>query len=359
MQYITGANRIVVDDDDATSTATAMELLDRDGSSLGKFDCVIDASGVHSQLRRLRFQKGADAFYTGNTLVQYNVKSPEQFWDEDIVHRLGEGTLGMYGPTPDGEGTMQMFIQRYGAKIEDGFVNINLNIDTEDPNKVANDLGVTGLHGYLDEKEIVERFVEEAKRRLAHKDWPQRYRDMFDSVEGVRVLPIYMHPTKDVVANETVDGSNDLPFIGIGDALHALSPWSGMSGNYSLMDAADLATALLEEQAKGKEDGGEWTSVSLAKMFREKEQLFIDRTEDRRKETIQKGKHMQEYLPSTPIRDFNWISCFVINRPFSWTDPEAICVAGYLRTLTLLNRWDNYRIPLKNSNKKKPTAKAA
>merc|ERR1712146_522276 len=133
-----------------------------------------------------------------------------------------------------------------------------------------------------------------------------------------------------------------------------------MSGNYALMDAADFATALLEVQSKANDD--EWTSASLAKMFREKEQLFINRTEERRKETIQKGKYMTEYLPSTPIQEFDWISCFVINRPFSWTDLEAVCVSGYLRFLTLLNRWDNYRIPLKNnssSNKDKITAKAA
>jgi len=289
--------------------------------------------------------------------VQYNVKSPEKFWDTEIIDKLGEGTMGMYGPTPDGKGTMQLFIQRYGANLEDGFLNINHFITNEDPNEVAKELGVTGMYGYLDDKEIVARFVKEGKRRLAHNDWPQKYRDMFDCVEGVRVLPIYMHPTKDVVEQEIVEGSDDLPFIGIGDALHALSPWSGMSGNYALMDAADLATALLDLQSK---DSDEWSSASLAKMFREKEQLFLDRTEERRKETIQRGKYMTEYLPSTPIQDFDWISCFVINRPFSWTDLEAVCVSGYLRFITFLNRWDNYRIPVKNSNNEnKATAKAA
>merc|ERR1712178_408721 len=286
-QYISGANR--------NTETCGVELLGRDGSSLGTFDAVIDAAGVNSPLRRLRFQKGADAFYTGNTLVQYNVKSPEKFWDTEIIDKLGEGTMGMYGPTPDGKGTMQLFIQRYGANLEDGFLNINHFITNEDPNEVAKELGVTGMYGYLDEKEIVE-------------------------------------------------GSDDLPFIGIGDALHALSPWSGMSGNYALMDAADLATALLDLQSK---DSDEWSSASLAKMFREKEQLFLDRTEERRKETIQRGKYMTEYLPSTPIQDFDWISCFVINRPFSWTDLEAVCVSGYLRFITFLNRWDNYRIPVK------------
>lgn len=42
-----------------------VELVGKKGTSFGKFDLVIDASGVASSLRHARFTKEADAFYTG------------------------------------------------------------------------------------------------------------------------------------------------------------------------------------------------------------------------------------------------------------------------------------------------------
>ena len=49
------------------------------------------------------------------------------------------------GPTSDGKGTVQLAVQRYGAKIEDQFVNIMMGIYTDDPNQVATDLAVRRL----------------------------------------------------------------------------------------------------------------------------------------------------------------------------------------------------------------------
>ena len=141
-----------------------------------------------------------------------------------------------------------MFAQRYGANIKDQMTNISIQIYTEDPNQVATDLGCQGLHGYLNQNDIVEKAVEFAKHTLlAHQDWPDKYRAMFDATDGVRVLPIYMHPSSVKGSNveETgktsidtsgstwnddmvVPGSEQIPFIGIGDALHALPPVSSV-----------------------------------------------------------------------------------------------------------------------------------
>lgn len=372
--YVADAKQITIkntetDDTDTASTHdnSGIELFDREGVSLGEYDLVVDASGVNSSsLRHLRFKEDADAVYTGTTFIQFNVKSPEQDWDETIVQRLGEGTLGVYGPTADGTGTLGVFAQRYGANIKDQMTNISIQIYTEDPNQVASDLGCQGLHGYLNQEDIVKKAVEYAKHTLlAHQDWPDKYRAMFDATDGVRVLPIYMHPSSVKVSNGekngktatdtsgntwnedlVVPGSEQIPFIGIGDALHALPPSSGMSGNFALRDAADLATALLAEQKKDP------SSNTLATMLRNQEQIFVQRTEDRRQHTIEKAKFGKDYDSSTTVHDFDWISSVVIAKPFSWTDPGAVCIAGYLRTLTFLNRWDNYGIlPLSKSNR--------
>ena len=125
-----------------------------------------------------------------------------------------------------------------------------------------------------------------------------------------------------------------------------------MSGNFALRDDADLATALLAEQ---KQDP---SSNTLATMLRNQEQIFVQRTEDRRQHTIEKAKFGKDYDSSTTVHDFDWISSVVIAKPFSWTDPGAVCIAGYLRTLTFLNRWDNYGIlPLSKSNSNRNSGK--
>merc|ERR1711865_1026506 len=106
------------------------------------------------------------------------------------------------GPTADGTGTLGVFAQRYGANIKDQMTNISIQIYTEDPNQVAMDLGCQELHGYLNQEDIVKKVVEYAKHTLlAHQDWPDKYRAMFDATDGVRVLPIYMHPSSVKVSN--------------------------------------------------------------------------------------------------------------------------------------------------------------
>jgi len=61
--YISGARRNGEED--------GIELLGHNGSSLGEFDLIVDASGARSPLRNFRFSPKADAFYTGTTIIQY------------------------------------------------------------------------------------------------------------------------------------------------------------------------------------------------------------------------------------------------------------------------------------------------
>jgi len=257
---------------------------------------------------------------------------------------LGEGSLGVFGPTLDGKGTAYVIIQRYGAKKMDQMVNINTYAHAEEPNQIAKELGCEGIHGITRDKDIVKRVIDDAKRRLSNENWPQKYRDMFDSVEGIRILPVHMHPTQEETMNNLVPGSDDLPFIGIGDALHALPPWSGMSGNYALVDAADLASGLLIEQQQQQHKSG-WTPSSIATMLRGQEKKFLQRTEDRREHGIRTGIFMNDYMSSTAINNFDILSLF-LGKKFQWNDPEAIIVSTFLRSLTLLNRWDDYGVPI-------------
>merc|ERR1712176_270776 len=309
-----------------------MELLGAQGKSLGTFDLLVDASGVAATLRHNRFSSKADAFYTGTTFLQGVVYSPEASWPAEVVKQLGEGTVGFVGPSKDGKAYVEAFAQRYGAAPEDQMANITSRVVTEGPGDLAKNLEMEGVHGFTNKKEDVEKVRSFYMDSLAHPEWPKMYKDALNNIDGARILPIFMHPLAEKVKKETIEGTDDIPLIGIGDSLHALPPWSGMSGNYALMDAADLATALIAEHDKKEEGRSCWSSNSLATMLREKEQRFMERTDKRRDHAIRIGKYTREYMSSTPIRDFDWISGQVIARPFSWTDPEAVCVSGYLRT---------------------------
>lgn len=319
-------------------TDGSIELLGRDGSSYGKYDLIIDASGVNSPVRKSRFSSEANAFYTGQTWIQGKLDSPEKSVDSSVVEHLGEGTSISYGPTIDGKGTCMLCLQRYGAKKEDKMTTVSLVAYTENPDDLAKELGYEGRHGNASEEALLKSVSDYAKCQLSNEGWSEEYRNIFDRISGVRVLPIKMHPSTTDTMKHEVPGSDVLPFIGVGDALHALPPWSGMSGNMALMDASDLATAILKEQKT------DWSPSSIATIMRTHEQTFMERTDEKRAECIKSASG--KYMLSTPVQDFNLVSQ-ILGQEFSWFNPIAVCIAGYLRILTLLNRLDNYGIPIR------------
>ncbi|KAL7533028.1 hypothetical protein ACHAXR_005000 [Thalassiosira sp. AJA248-18] len=201
-----------------------VELLGRDGSSYGKYDLIIDASGVNSPVRNARFSSEADAFYTGQTWIQGKLDSPEKSLDPKIVERLGEGTSITHGQSSDKKGTCILMLQRYAAKKEDQMTTVTLVAYNDKPDDLAKELGYQG-HGNTSEEDMLKSLSGYAKSQLSNEGWPEEYREIWDSISGVRVLPIKMHrSTKETMKHE-VPGSDVLPFIGIGDALHAMPPW--------------------------------------------------------------------------------------------------------------------------------------
>lgn len=313
-----------------------VELLGRDGLTYGKYDLIIDASGINSPVRNARFSSEADAFYTGQTWIQGKLDSPEKSLDPKIVERLGEGTSITYGPSFDKKGTEILILQRYGAKKKDQMTTVSLVAYNDKPDDLAKELGYKG-HGNTSEEDMLKSVSGYAKSQLSNEGWPEEYRDIWDSISGVRVLPIKMHPSTAETMKHEVPGSDVLPFIGIGDALHGMPPWSGMSGNMALADASDLASDLLKEQKT------DWSPSSIANLMRTNEQVFMERTDEKRAGCVKSGEYSKKYISLTPVQDFTFISQ-ILGEEFSWFNPIAVCIAGYLRILTLLNRLDNYGI---------------
>ena len=309
-----------------------MELLGRDGSSLGKFDVVVDASGVSSTLRRTRFTEEADSYYTGKCLLMSTLDNPRKTCSAEISSKFS-GTTGFYGPSSDGLGTVEVMLQRFGHDSPRSTLTMTISI--QDPQRLVDQLEFEGIHGFTNDPEALQRVKDYANKRLVA--FPSDYREMFDGISSAYVTSVKMHPSYEEAMKSAAPGSDELPFLSIGDALHALPPWSGMSGNYSLQDANDLASALIEEHRKG-----DWSTESIATKFRELEKEFSIRTEDRRKEVAQTSDD-KDYMSSTPIKDFALVGR-ITNKPWSWKDPMQVAIAGFLRFVTFLNRFDNYGV---------------
>jgi len=309
-----------------------LELIGRDGASHGKFDVVVDASGVSSSLRRTRFTSEADAHYTGKCVVQSLLEAPETTLAPEIANRLGDGTLATYGPSADGKSTVEIALQRFGADNSRTTLGMFINID--DPKGLVKELEFEGIWGLTNDPAALQRVRDYANKRLAA--FPKQYRAMYDDISGAYVSQIKIHPSYEDAMKLTVPGSDELPFASIGDALHALPPWSGMSGNYSLMDAADLATSLIAEQKN------DWSTSSVAELLRGQEKDFMQRTDERRR-GVDSSPDTKDYLSHTPIEEFDFIGRMT-NKPFSWKDGMAVAIKGYLGFFTFLNRFDNYGV---------------
>merc|ERR1712228_402055 len=116
-------------------------------------------------------------------------------------------------------------LQRYGAKKENQMTTVSIIAYKEKPDDLAIELGYKGHHGNTSEEDMLKSVRSYAKSHLSN--WPDKYRDIWDHISGVRVLPIKMHPSTEETMKHEVPGSDDFPFVGIGDALHAMPPWSG------------------------------------------------------------------------------------------------------------------------------------
>ena len=316
-----------------------VELLGPNQQPLGDFDLVVDASGVHSHARGARFTEAADAFYTGVCLLQGVLRSPEESLAPEIVSKLGEGSFGIFGPTANGEGVLELFVQRYGAAHDNKVANVNISVPFEDPKAFAALVGLSGVHGITSKPEHVDAVKRYYKESLAHEDWPQCYRELFDDIEAVRLLPVHMHPMSEVALGElgVVEGSDSLCLVGVGDALHALPPWSGTSGNFAMQDSADLATALLDLQKR--EEG--WSCESLALVARECERKFLERADEPRQRCIDAGKSAKDKL-TTPVKDYDFVLSHITGQKSMFASVETFFIVSFLKTLTWMNWFENY-----------------
>jgi len=315
----------------------SIRLLDRNGNALGEFDVIIDATGVVSKLRKYRF--ATDSFYTNCTFVQGIILDPEKSCDEKFVQRLGEGTLGLAGPTKDGKGSIQVWFQRHGESQEDRRTEFALRVHTDNPGDIVDQLDIGRFHGVTFEKEKVAKLKNFLMDQLGNDGWSQIYRDAVAAMDGGCVLPIFMHPAKKDLKEQP--GSYDIPLLSIGDALHALPPWSGSSGNIALADASDTATMLLE-YAKGDR-----SKADLVSKLREQEGKLLTRADGPlRDRCLRAAKNNMRIEKSVPISEYDFVMYVAPPNHDGSTSSYSFFLSLFLNALTFLNSFEGYGLKL-------------
>lgn len=316
-----------------TDSKGEAELLGQDRQSLGRFDLVIDASGVNSSLRSKRVVEEADRsqHYVGLMLVHGIISSPEKVLDKRLVRALGEGSTVFFGPAPQ-QGTRNIYLQRFGAKPEDKRTTLGSLVAREHIGDLSRELDLPPSSRFISDEDDPEK-LNRVKTFLKeeHRDWPAEFHHCIDCIESVALRPLICFPSKPPFIND------NLPLICIGDALHALPPYTGEGGNLALSDAGDLATYLETILQKKLEK----TPAFLAGI-RKVEQSFLDRTSS----TNDAGKVTRDgiiWLWKT--FDFKNMSLDAVCQGPSqtWSLMSRFCSAGF-KLLNFFNKREGWRM---------------
>ena len=206
--------------------------------SLGTFDLIVDASGFGSKLRNYRIDEDEEtrfnSYYTGITLCHGLINNPDAVCDPKILEKFGEGSM-MSIDTGVGFG-----LQRYGASADDKRTSFYYTIPLNDISTLADQFNIPKKTIFHKDKDILDKVKKWLYDELTIHKYSKEYFSAVDKIDAVSIRPLMQHPP-----NPTFKDSN-LPLILIGDALHALPPYTGSGGNLALDDASDLSEYIIK-----------------------------------------------------------------------------------------------------------------
>eukprot|EP00405_Crypthecodinium_cohnii_P033288 CAMPEP_0206526470 /NCGR_PEP_ID=MMETSP0325_2-20121206/756_1 /ASSEMBLY_ACC=CAM_ASM_000347 /TAXON_ID=2866 /ORGANISM="Crypthecodinium cohnii, Strain Seligo" /LENGTH=501 /DNA_ID=CAMNT_0054021663 /DNA_START=293 /DNA_END=1798 /DNA_ORIENTATION=+ len=211
------------------------ELLAADGKSLGTFDVVVDASGLHSPLRHHRVIDEAKKVYAGSVLVHGIIDSPEDVWPKELLNLFGR-----HGNLVGAGVKSRIGVQRFGCSVEDNRTAVLLDIRMEGGDEaVFREIGIerptsrkTGIITDAERMAKVKGWVHESMGDHFDPLW----HSLIDSMNRITIRSEYRHGPTELRDNVS------LPLICIGDSLRNCGIGGG--GNLALQDATDLASAL-------------------------------------------------------------------------------------------------------------------
>lgn len=168
-----------------------------------------------------------------------------------MVRRLGQGgTLIVFGDRFDGNGALGAFLQRFGNKVEDHRSTFSIFFIRDGMNDLASELGVTATNRAISEAdrgEVGEKIKAFVKKEMGDC-WDPMYLETVDRMTNIHIRPLFMFPPNILPLT-----TSPTPIVCVGDALHALPPFTGSGGNLALKDAGELATFLVQ-YIQGKDE---------------------------------------------------------------------------------------------------------
>ena len=211
-------------------------------------DLVIGADGIGSKVRERLTD--AQPVYTGITMVAANIR-PDLWRGSTISDTLGEGSVMFAG------GDKTIFVQRCARDLI--LVYYSMAVSQDWPQGAGFDIADTS--------------AVMAAVRDAYADWSPELLDMLTQVrDGFQLWPTSVMPPDH--RWPTTPGLTML-----GDASHAMPPFTGKGVNLALLDALELAEALTRDPA-------EEVTVAIADF----ERRMQARTSDEIRTCLQVGK---------------------------------------------------------------------
>lgn len=241
IQYACAASRVVAVGRNGVDKA---ELFDDNGTSLGEFDLVVDAAGVHSRLRCLRMEDKQGKHITGS-MIHGVINDPEATVSQALLDRLGQGSLFVMG-----RGYMAC-LQRFGASPSDHrtafFYVMN---HRKDEDGLVKEIGLTKATSRKEGIRTDSESLAKVKAWL-HADMGDHFEPLYhsavDCLDRVTVRGIFSH------GDSRLSDDCSLPLVCIGDAQRNIGLGGG--GNLALQDSMDLARFLMSENAFDRSNG--------------------------------------------------------------------------------------------------------
>eukprot|EP00211_Chloroparvula_japonica_P001281 CAMPEP_0119138822 /NCGR_PEP_ID=MMETSP1310-20130426/26384_1 /TAXON_ID=464262 /ORGANISM="Genus nov. species nov., Strain RCC2339" /LENGTH=536 /DNA_ID=CAMNT_0007130051 /DNA_START=111 /DNA_END=1724 /DNA_ORIENTATION=+ len=248
------------------------ELLDKSGASLGTYDLVVDATGVHSPLRKYRVNDDTGKTRTGELAIHGVINHPENVFGERLLERFGvHGSLFLVGQG------YELIIQRFGAGREDNRTAV-FYILPSDEETVYRELGIdkpTSRQGGIMTDAVRLGRVKELVLRDMNGKFDPIYNDIIRGLDRVTVRSFVTHGTTTLKPEAEVR----LPLICVGDSQRNCG--LGAGGILAMHDCLDLADHLKDQTIFSQEGVVNWGPL------RDLEQVMLERKTETHEEMME------------------------------------------------------------------------
>ena len=227
------------------------ELFDREGGSLGEYNLVVDAMGLHSPLRHLFVDDPAGKLYEGYVMIHGSIHDPDEIFSEEMLRRFAP-----FGTAAVAAKGVQFFMQRFGAGPADNrsclFYNVPWDRADGDVSFFAEELGIekpsSRRGGIMADKERLGKVKAWIKNHMRGLGMCPIWEEAVEGLDRVKVRGSVTHGHTELKSEPVT-----LPLIAIGDSLRNCGIGGG--GILAMQDAIELSK-LLAPDAGGEAEAG-------------------------------------------------------------------------------------------------------